>query len=176
MVVCLAVACWQGVAARDERCESPGHSRQIATVNPLSLARPARLLTKPALSAGVSAHVHNLSGKAPERTAPAQGDRLFSDWPAALEELKQDAGVALQTATARLERFTGYNFGQLAGRLEQISSGKFGQLAAWLERLYRQVTAPPVLTPAGTPYIVDRYLHAPVYLTPEGRLKTVVGR
>jgi hypothetical protein len=90
--------------------------------------------------------------------------------------LKQDAGAALETATARLERMSGYKFRELADRLEQLSGHKFGELAAWLKRLYRQVAAPPVVTPAGAPYLVDRYMHAPVYLTPEGRLKTVVGR
>ena len=79
----------------------------------------------------------------------------------ALKDLKADATTACEV---------------IKGRLEKLSGTRFDQVTAWTARTYKQFMSPPVITPAAGPYVVDRYMHAPLYRTHDGRLKTVVAR
>lgn len=104
-----------------------------------------------------------LPGKSAAQANKRAGEheKLVGKWSSSLAALNDDAMAAGKFLVARLEKASGH-------RLSEVKR--------WLTRLTRQLTSPAVDAPAGAPYIVDRYMHAPIYLTAEGRLKTVVSR
>ncbi len=167
-----------GAWAKDPATGGDRAGKKIATVNPTAVAPPSALLTgqtKATGTAGAAAFLgptgssaggvgrNLLKPTSKHREAGKSSDSLepFAQWRPALKDLQQD------TASA---------FGVVKDRLEKLTGTRFEQVTAWAARTYKQFTSPPVMTPAAGPYVVDRYMHAPMYLTREGRLKTVTAR
>ena len=65
----------------------------------------------------------------------------------------------------------------VAGRLFKVARARFDQIAHWLAKLAQELNASvPGATPAADPYVARSMNGARLYLTGEGRLKTVVSR
>lgn len=163
LLVVLVLLNFQSSAwASDRQAGKPG-ARKLATVSPTVVAPPSALLSggggavsfqggSPTVSAG---HV------SPRPSPRHQAVDPIAQIQPALKELKADATSACAVVKERLEKLTGT-------RVDQVT--------AWTARMYKQFMSPPVMTPAAGPYVIDRYMHAPLYVTRDGRLKTVVAR
>ena len=156
------------------------HKGQLATVHPLVVAplSPLLKITERRVPKHSSTHAGITTSKVTHSHSQNQQTERKMGEPEKSNDISHTLIVSSQWIANLqfLDETTADACRVIAWKVRRLVGCKLDAVLEWCADFYRQLNAPPILTPAGNPYVQQRWQPLHLFLTPDGRLKSVVER